>query len=210
MKLSQIKNVYCVGRNYRLHAAELGNDVPEEPMFFLKPGHALLPMDGGTLELPANRGEIHYEAELVLHISRPYEPGIKADEMIDSIALGLDLTLRDVQSTLKRKGHPWLAAKGFKASAPIGAFRPYPGMDSLQVTPFHLLKNGVTVQSGQASEMIFDIQQIIDYCGNHYGLDADDLIYTGTPAGVGALADGDRLELFWDNEPSGSLRIEMK
>ncbi|WP_042122268.1 fumarylacetoacetate hydrolase family protein [Paenibacillus senegalensis] len=208
--MNQIKNVYCVGRNYRQHAAELGNDVPEEPMFFLKPGHALLPMDGRTLELPANRGDIHYEAELVLHIRRPYEPGIRANDMIDSIALGLDLTLREVQTALKRKGHPWLAAKGFKGSAPIGDFKPYPGLDKLRTTLFQLRKNGITVQSGQSSEMIFDIQQIIDYCGKHYGLDADDLIYTGTPAGVGALADGDLLELFWDNALSGTLRIAMK
>lgn len=210
MKLSQARNIFCVGRNYRLHAEELGNDVPEKPMLFLKPSHALLPMDGRTVELPSDRGDIHYEAELVIHIKRRYEPGIHADEMIDSISLGLDLTLRDVQSVLKRKGHPWLAAKGFKASAPIGEFKPYPGMDQLQMTPFRLHKNGITVQRGQSSEMIFNIQQLIDYCGEHYGLDQHDLIYTGTPAGVGALADGDRLELFWNNEPAGSLRIVLR
>lgn len=208
--LEQVKNIYCVGRIYRLHAAELGNDVPEQPMLFMKPGHALLPMDGRQLELPANRGEIHYEAELVIHISRPYESGIRVDELVDKVALGLDLTLRDVQSEIKKQGHPWLPAKGFKGSAPIGPFRPFPGVERMNATSFHLRKNGETVQSGKSSEMIFDFQEIIDYCAAHYGLGPHDLIYTGTPAGVGALADGDHLELFWEEETAGAIRIGLR
>lgn len=99
-----IRNVYCVGRNYKLHAAELGNDVPEEPMIFLKPSHAVVRLEGQTLELPQNKGEVHYEGELVLRVSRAYEPGVKVDDLVDQMALGIDFTLRDVQTGIKKKG----------------------------------------------------------------------------------------------------------
>ncbi|GIP38060.1 fumarylacetoacetate hydrolase [Paenibacillus sp. J31TS4] len=203
-------NIYCIGRNYAQHAAELGNAVPEKPMVFMKPTHALLPMDGGTAVLPAGRGEIHYEAELVLRVGRAYEKGMTVDELVDRFAIGLDLTLRDVQSELKSKGHPWLEAKGFRNSAPLGPFRPYPGTEAFRETAFRLEKNGETVQRGTAAEMIFSPQQLVDYVAAQYGLGEGDLIFTGTPAGVGGLADGDRLELFWGTESAGCLTISMK
>ncbi|MGN7384782.1 fumarylacetoacetate hydrolase family protein [Paenibacillus sp. SAFN-117] len=206
----QIRNVYCVGRNYRLHAAELGNAVPDKPMLFMKPSHALVPMDGRTIGLPSGVGEIHYEAELVIHIGRSYEPGISVDELVDKMALGIDFTLRDVQTALKAKGQPWLPAKGFLQSAPIGPFRTFPGITRAGEGTFHLRKNGQMVQSGQPRDMIFDLQEIVDFCAEHYGIGPGDLIFTGTPEGVGAVADGDRLQLYWNDEPAGDILISVK
>ncbi|WP_405079762.1 fumarylacetoacetate hydrolase family protein [Paenibacillus chitinolyticus] len=204
-----VRNIYCVGRNYKLHAAELGNDVPEEPMIFTKPTHALAAMEGDLLELPQGKGEIHYEGELVLHISKPYSPGMAVDELVDSFGLGIDFTLRDVQSVLKKKGHPWLAAKGFLNSAALSSLRPFPGAAELEKTEFKTVRNGETVQRGNIGEMIFPLQAIVDYVAANYGLGAGDLIYTGTPAGVGACADGDVFELLWGGETFGRCTVKL-
>lgn len=206
---SNVRNIYCVGRNYGLHAAELGNDVPTQPMFFMKPTHSLVTMDKGRIQLPAGQGEIHYEAELVVRVARPYEKGMTVNEMLDGFALGIDFTLRDVQSMLKKKGHPWLAAKGFIGSARITAFQPFQGLDEVQNTPFSLRINGNEVQRGMLRDTIFSLQEIIDFCGTHYGLDDGDILYTGTPAGVGAVRDGDRLELCWNGQPIGAGTIQI-
>ncbi|MDO7906031.1 fumarylacetoacetate hydrolase family protein [Paenibacillus sp. JX-17] len=202
-----IQNVYCVGRNYRLHAAELGNAVPDEPMIFLKPSHAVAALDGRELPLPADRGEVHFEGELVLSVGRTYEPGMKVDELIDGFALGIDFTLRDVQSVLKQKGHPWTAAKGFKNSAPVSAFQPFPGTAELEKYEFTLAKNGEELQRGNIRDMIFSLQEIVDYVAEHYGLGEGDIIFTGTPAGVGPAVKGDTFELAWKDEKLGSCRI---
>jgi fumarylpyruvate hydrolase len=207
--MNSIRNIYCVGRNYVLHAAELGNAVPESPMIFSKPTHALVPMDGGTVTLPGNRGEVHYEAELVLHVGRSYEKGIRVDELVDQMTLGIDFTLRDVQSELKKKGYPWLPAKGFLNSAPIGAFRPFPGEAAAQQTDFTLLINGKAAQRGNTKDMIFGLQVLVDFIAEHYGLSHGDMIYTGTPAGVAAVADGDVMELFWGEESVGSCTVKL-
>ncbi|MCL6456750.1 MAG: fumarylacetoacetate hydrolase family protein [Gorillibacterium sp.] len=205
----EIKNVYCVGRNYRLHAEELGNAVPDHPMLFMKPSHAVVAAEGETITLPGTSGEVHYEVEVVLHIGRSYEPGISVNELVDSMALGIDLTLRSVQDGLKAKGHPWLAAKGFLNSAPIGEFRPFPGVEETAAVPFSLNINGSQVQQGRMVDMIFSPQTIVDFVAEHYGLGAGDLIFTGTPAGVGPVHDGDQFELFWGNETCGSLSVSL-
>ncbi|OPA81106.1 fumarylacetoacetate hydrolase [Paenibacillus selenitireducens] len=192
---SKIRNVYCVGRNYRLHAAEMGNEVPKEPMIFLKPTHAVVAMNGGGIALPHDQGEVHYEAELVIRVGRDYTPGIHVDELIDVMSLGLDFTLRDVQSVCKQKGQPWTPAKGFKNSAPMTPYVAFPGAAALAEQDFSLRKNDVEVQRGNVTEMIFDLQTIVDYIAEHYGLGEGDLIFTGTPAGVGRVEQGDRFEL---------------
>ncbi|MBM7568406.1 fumarylacetoacetate hydrolase family protein [Paenibacillus sacheonensis] len=192
--MEEIRNIYCVGRNYALHAKELGNDVPEEPMIFSKPTHALHPASG-KLALPGSIGEIHYELEIVARIGKTYKAGMTVDELVDGIALGIDLTARDVQSQLKEKRHPWLLAKGFVGSAVLGPFQPFGGEAAFGEIVFSLLKNDETVQSGSPRDMIFSLQQLIDFIGTRMGLGAGDIIYTGTPAGVGPLADGDALEL---------------
>lgn len=207
--LNTIRNVYCVGRNYALHAAELGNAVPESPMIFMKPSHAIVEMKGQGIQLPVGKGEVHYEAELVLHIGKAYEKGIQVDDLVDCFAFGIDFTLRDVQNDLKKKGYPWLAAKGFLQSAPLGPFFSFTGEQSLKNQDFSLFINEIEVQRGNISAMIFDLQAIVDFCGENYGLGVGDVIYTGTPAGVGSVVNGDILRLQWGEEPAGICRIEL-
>lgn len=207
--MESIRNIYCVGRNYGLHAAELGNDIPEEPMIFMKPTHALAPIEGQTIMLPGDRGEVHYEAELVVHIGRDYEAGVSIDSLIDSMALGIDFTLRDVQSVIKKKGQPWMPAKGFLNSAALSAFRPFSGFEEVRQTEFSLRINGVEAQRGNINDMIFNLQVIVDYIAKHYGLGKGDIIYTGTPAGVGAVRSGDRFELLWGLEAMGEFTIGL-
>jgi len=203
--LTDIRNLYCVGRNYRLHAAELGNEVPTSPMIFTKPTHAAVGMDGGDLRLPQGSGSIHYEAELVFLIGRPYEPGIRFDELVAAFTVGLDLTLRDVQDKVKEKGHPWLPAKGFRNSAAFGRWLANPGGAELAERDFALLLNETEVQRGNVKDMVFDPQRLVDYVGGQYGLGRGDVLFTGTPAGVGALSDGDTLDVRWHEASLGKL-----
>ncbi|KPC77250.1 fumarylacetoacetate hydrolase [Thermoactinomyces vulgaris] len=205
--MDTIRNIYCVGRNYRLHAAELGNAVPSSLMVFSKPTHALALADGRSIRLPVGQGRVHYEAELIIRIGKPYQKGLSVDELIDAFALGIDFTLRDLQEDLKRKGHPWLQAKGFPNSALVTKFYPFPGVETCADTDFVLVKNGVEVQRGNIQDMVFDLQTIIDFCGNHLGLGAGDIIYTGTPAGVGEVHAGDRLQLLWGEDVLGECVI---
>ncbi|GGA44739.1 fumarylacetoacetate hydrolase family protein [Paenibacillus physcomitrellae] len=205
-----VQNVYCVGRNYKLHAEELGNEVPTEPMIFLKPSHAVVKADGRELPFPADQGEIHYETELVIRIGRPYEKGMAVQDLVDVAALGIDFTLRDVQSILKKKGQPWTAAKGFLHSAPITSYFAFPDKEELESKDFTLLLNGKEAQRGNVKNMIFSLQVIVDYIAEHYGLGEGDLIFTGTPEGVGPVAKGDKLELAWDGQVLGSCIIGSK
>lgn len=204
----QVRNVYCIGRNYRLHAAELGNAVPGQPMVFMKPSHAVVTMEADTtLPLPLDRGAVHHEVELVLRIGHWVEPGMTAAEAVDAFALGIDFTLRDVQDILKQKGHPWLAAKGMLNSAPVTRFLPFPGTKTLERTIFALHNNGQLVQEGRAEEMLFSLDMLIEYTARHYGLGEGDLLFTGTPAGVGGAQAGDRLAVSWDGKQLGSCVI---
>ncbi|MFS0723232.1 fumarylacetoacetate hydrolase family protein [Paenibacillus sp. 1P07SE] len=204
-----INNIYCVGRNYGRHAAELGNHVPDSPMIFMKPTHAITSLQDTLLRLPSALGDVHYETELVVRVGKPYTRGALAEHLISDFALGLDLTLRDVQSELKEKQHPWLKAKGFLHSAPITGLRPADRMEVLVETPFSLLINGEERQRGSLSEAIFGLQILVDHIGGHYGLGEGDLIFTGTPEGVGKLRDGDILELLWDGQQEGKCRVSM-
>ncbi len=203
----KINNIYCVGRNYLLHALELGNPVPKSPLIFTKPSHAAVLMNGQQLVLPQEKGEVHYELEVVIKVSAAYVPGMQADDCIDAITLGLDLTLRDVQSELKAKGLPWLAAKGFKQSATLGEWLPYPGEEILKDKPFALFRNGSEVQRGLTREMLFSLSELVEHIGTLYGLAEGDLIYTGTPAGAGALQAGDKLEMYMEESCLGSCTI---
>lgn len=202
-----IRNIYCIGRNYRLHALELGNEVPEEPLVFTKPSHAITKMDGRDIVLPSGLGEIHFELEIVLRIGESYRSGAADSESIDAMTLGLDLTLRDVQSKLKAKGQPWLASKGFKGSAPIGEWIAYPGEAKLAEGYFKLMRNGESAQMGCSKDMLFSVSELLRHIEGSYGLGAGDLIFTGTPAGVAALQGGDVLETYWDRDKLGGCRI---
>lgn len=206
-----IQNVYCVGRNYRLHAEELGNAVPSEPMIFMKPSHAIVSMDesGNALYLPEGRGEIHYETELVLRIARRYETGMSVQDLVDVMAFGIDFTLRDVQNELKKKGHPWTAAKGFLNSAPMTPYIAFPGAAETAEEDFILRKNGEIVQRGNIKHMIFSLQNIVDFIAEHYGLDEGDHIFTGTPEGVGPVGAGDKLEIAYGSRELGNCVIQF-
>ena len=206
---NEIRNIYCIGRNYRLHALELGNEVPDEPLVFMKPSHAVVPMSGNVIEVPSHTGEVHFELEIVLRIGQAYRSDMDTELCIDAMALGLDLTLRDVQSKLKAKGQPWLPAKGFMGSAPLGKWFPYPGAAQLAKAEFVLMRNGKVAQHGRASDMLFSVSELIKYVGENYGLDAGDILYTGTPAGVAALSDGDQLEAIWDGITAGSCTVSL-
>ncbi|WP_036745522.1 fumarylacetoacetate hydrolase family protein [Paenibacillus sp. UNC451MF] len=207
--MESIRNIYCVGRNYGLHAAELGNEVPDEPMIFTKPTHALASIQGQPIALPGDRGEVHFETELVLHIGADYKPGVTVDQLVDKMALGIDFTLRDVQSVIKKKGQPWLPAKGFLNSAAVTQFHSFPGFDEIKKTEFSLRRNGVEAQRGNINDMIFNLQVIVDYIAKHYGLGIGDIIYTGTPAGVAAVSSGERMELLWGEELFGEFTIQL-
>lgn len=208
--MKTIKNIYCVGRNYTLHAKELKNEVPTSPFLFSKPTHSLVEANGGEITLPNNRGSVHFETELVIRIGKRYEKGINVDELIDSMAIGLDLTLRDVQDELKKKSYPWLLAKGFPNSAVLSKFIAFPGVEECKKSNFSLIKNGKTVQSGNITNLLFDLQMIIDFSALHFGLDAGDIIFTGTPEGVGPLSDGDSLSLIWKEEVLGECTINLQ
>ncbi|MFD0590051.1 fumarylacetoacetate hydrolase family protein [Paenibacillus sp. GCM10027627] len=207
---TDIKNIYCIGRNYRLHALELGNEIPEEPLVFTKPTHSVAGMNGEEITLPAHVGEVHFELEIVLRIGESYVPGAADVDCIDAMTLGLDFTLRDVQSKLKAKGHPWISAKGFKNSAPLGSWIPYPGEAALADVEFKLLRNGETAQTGRSNDMIFGVSELLRYIESSYGLGPGDIIYTGTPAGVAAVKDEDKLEAYWGAERLGACSIQLR
>ncbi|MCO7175109.1 fumarylacetoacetate hydrolase family protein [Sporolactobacillus kofuensis] len=204
-----IQNIFCVGRNYAMHAKELNNAVPTSPLFFSKPTHSIVEATGQSVTLPGNQGAIHFEAEWVVHIGRAYSPGAKADDLIDAMALGVDFTLRDTQTILKQKGYPWLAAKGFLNSALLTPFMEFPGLKACSKTDFTLHINGREVQRGNISDMIFNPQSLLDYCGQHYGLGEGDLLFTGTPAGVGKVTSDDRLTLIWGSTVVGEATVRL-
>lgn len=209
MNMNEIRNIYCVGRNYRLHAAELGNKVPDAPFLFLKPTHALIRASGQEIVLPGDHGDVHHEVEFVIHISRPYKNGMQVDDVVDQMALGIDMTLRDVQNEVKKAGKPWLIAKGFPNAAVITDFRPFPGVDMCTQTDFALTMNGEVVQRGNIRDMVFGLHEIIAFVTDRFGLGTGDVIFTGTPAGVGPLSDGDRLELIWGKEILGACTVRL-
>lgn len=203
-----VKNIYCVGRNYREHAKELGNKVGTEPMLFSKPTHAFVYGETAVLELPEDE-LIHYEAELVVTVKKEWEPGIPLGELLENVAVGIDFTLRDKQEALKEKRHPWLLAKGFPNSAAVGPFIPFQE-DAWEDITFSLQQNGVEKQAGSPKEMIFSLRELVDFTGKHIGLGAGDLLFTGTPAGVGPAADGDELKLTMNQQHAGTFHLQIR
>lgn len=209
MSVETIKNIFCVGRNYVKHVEELGNVLPDEPVIFSKPTHSLVKAKD-LIELPADRGEIHYETELVLKITGDYERGIGVDEIVSEMTIGLDLTLRDEQTKLKAKAHPWLLSKGFPQAAVLGEFISFPGYDRCKETSYSLRINGHKVQDGDINKMIFSLDEIITYIGENIGLAKGDLIFTGTPEGVGPLHHNDELEMLWGDKQLGKAKIKLE
>jgi 2-keto-4-pentenoate hydratase/2-oxohepta-3-ene-1,7-dioic acid hydratase in catechol pathway len=189
--------IICIGRNYIDHAKELKNAVPTEPVFFMKPDTALL-RNNDPFYLPDFSNEIHHEIELVIKINKVGKHIAKefANRYYDEIGLGIDFTARDLQSELKKKGLPWEKAKAFDYSAPISST--FFKKDKLELNniDFDLIINEKTVQKGNSKDMIFDIDDIISYISKFITLKIGDLIYTGTPAGVGKVKIGDKLQAY--------------
>ena len=189
--------IFCIGRNYVAHALELGNDVPEEPVIFLKPKSALLP-NGTAFYYPEFTNELHYECELVLRVSKNgrYIAERHATNYFDAITVGIDFTARDIQQDLKSKGLPWEKAKAWDHSAILGEWKPVTEFAGQKSIEFSLNKDGETVQKGDSSLMIHSFQRIIAEVSKYFSINIGDLIFTGTPAGVGEVLPGDVLEGF--------------
>ncbi|HAH38721.1 MAG TPA: 2-hydroxyhepta-2,4-diene-1,7-dioate isomerase [Algoriphagus sp.] len=189
--------IICIGRNYAAHIEELKNETPGNPVVFLKPDTALL-KNGAAFYYPDFSKNIHHEAELVLKINKEgkYIQKKFAHRYYEEIGLGIDFTARDLQDQCKAKGLPWEIAKAFNGSAPIGDFIPVSEIENLQSIDFHLSINGEIKQQGNTSLMLFNFDTIIEYVSQFFTLKKGDLIYTGTPAGVGPVKIGDRLEGF--------------
>ncbi len=189
--------IIAIGRNYAAHIEELKNEKPSNPVVFLKPDTALL-KNGAPFFYPDFSQNIHHEVELVLKISKEGKNIQKqfAHRYYEEIGLGIDFTARDLQDICKSKGLPWEIAKGFNGSAPLGEFKPTAEFEDLQNIDFHLTVNGELKQQGNTSLMLFDFATVIEYVSRFFTLKKGDLIYTGTPAGVGPVQIGDRLEGF--------------
>jgi 2-keto-4-pentenoate hydratase/2-oxohepta-3-ene-1,7-dioic acid hydratase in catechol pathway len=201
--------IICIGRNYAAHIEELKNEKPGQPVVFLKPDTAML-KGGAPFFYPDFSSNIHHEIELVLKISKEgkYIQPQFAHRYFEEIGLGIDFTARDLQDQCKAKGLPWEIAKGFNGSAPIGDFKSVGELGDLKNIDFHLEINGEVKQRGNTSMMLFDFATIISYVSQFFTLKKGDLIYTGTPAGVGPVQVGDQLQGFIGNEKM--LHVEIK
>jgi len=201
--------IICIGRNYGEHAKELNNAIPEKPIIFLKPQTALLP-DNRPFYLPDWSSDMHYETELVLKVCKQgkYIEEKFAHKYFDEVSVGIDFTARDLQAQQKAKGLPWEIAKAFDNSAVIGDIKKISELGKSKGFQFHLLLNGVKVQDGNTHDMIFSFENIIAYASQFFTLQVGDLIYTGTPAGVGPVKIGDRLEGFLEGDKVFDLEVK--
>ncbi len=186
--------IICIGLNYRKHAIEMGWPIPEEPVVFLKPDSALL-KNNKPFFLPGFSDNIHYEVEVVIKISK-LGKGISAKfahRYYDEVTLGIDITARDIQSRQAKNGMPWELSKCFDGAAPIGSFVSVDSIKNMRDLDFRLDINGNNVQKSNTSDMIFSFNEIVEYVSKYFTLKTGDLIFTGTPSGVGQLKKNDNL-----------------
>lgn len=201
--------IICIGRNYTEHIAELQNERPTEPVVFLKPDSAVL-LKQHPFVIPEFSDDIHHEIELIVRINKvgKYIDTKFAHKYYDEISVGIDFTARDLQQKLKDKGLPWEKAKAFDGSAIIGDFLQKNTFNSLENLTFELTNNGKTVQTGNASHMLWKIDELISYVSQYFTLKIGDIIFTGTPAGVAKVNPDDVLEGFL--EGNKLFRIQVK
>ncbi|MFS0825395.1 fumarylacetoacetate hydrolase family protein [Pseudomonas phoenicis] len=200
--------VVCVGRNYAEHAKELNNPIPSEPLLFIKPGSCVVPAEGG-FKIPEGRGSVHYEAEIAVLLGKPLSAGASPEQVLDAIsgfAPALDLTLRDLQGTLKDKGLPWELAKCFDGACVLPPFVSPGTFADVNDIPIRLTINGEVRQDGNSAMMLNPIVAIVQHMAAQFYLQAGDVILTGTPAGVGPFESGDELVL----ELPGVSRFETR
>ncbi|MFQ5451739.1 MAG: fumarylacetoacetate hydrolase family protein [Nitrospinaceae bacterium] len=188
--------IFCVGKNYREHIRELNDGVPDQPVIFMKPASCLVG-EGELIRLPRHGSCLHHEVEIAVLIGKKGEniAENQAGSLIAGVTLGLDLTLRDVQSDLKKRGLPWELSKAFDQSAPIGTILPASSPSILQNLSFQCLVNGQIRQRGNTNDMIYPIPHIIHFLSGIWELQPGDLIFTGTPSGVGPLRSGDQITI---------------
>ncbi len=191
----EVRKIFCIGRNYAEHAKEMKAAVPEAPIFFLKPTTAIIG-NGGTIQKPAISNDLHHEVEMTVLIGRGGAQ-IRKDDALSHVAgygIGLDMTLRDIQSEAKKKGLPWTLAKGFDTSAPLSAFVPAGQVQDPHNLGVRLDVNGLTRQSSNTKNFIFKVEELIAYISQFFTFERGDVIYTGTPDGVARTSSGDQLE----------------
>jgi len=201
-------SIFCIGRNYVAHAHELGNEVPTSPVIFMKPSTAVL-AEGKNFTIPSFTNDLHYEGELVLRVSKEGK-NLKAPNVLDycdAITVGIDFTARDLQSKLKEKGLPWEKAKAFDDAAILGKWTPL--TNAIVESPIHfsLHKNGAIVQDGDSSLMIFPLATILENLTEYFTIYPGDLIYTGTPVGVGPTNKGDVFEGYFEANQVFSVKV---
>jgi 2-keto-4-pentenoate hydratase/2-oxohepta-3-ene-1,7-dioic acid hydratase in catechol pathway len=201
--------IFCVGRNYEAHAEELGNEIPDEPVIFMKPKSALL-QPHAPFYYPEFTNELHYECELVLRISKngKYIQEKFASKYYDAVTTGIDFTARDIQNELKAKGLPWEKAKAWDNSAVIGKWVTFAEVKNKKDINFGLYKNKGLAQQGNSVNMIHTFDSIVSYISNFFSVNIGDVIFTGTPAGVGEAVVGDELEGFL--EDVSMFKLEVK
>ncbi len=200
--------IICVGRNYKKHAEELGNQVPNEPVIFMKPDSAIL-RQRDAFYIPDFSNDVHYEAEIVVKLNRLGKriQSKFASKYYAEFTLGIDFTARDVQSNLKAKGLPWEKAKGFDNSAVCGDWLQVSEYDINNLS-FELYKNGECVQQGNTSDMLFSVDSLIEHCSQYFTLKIGDQIFTGTPEGVGPVTSGDLLEGYIEGHKVLNVKVK--
>lgn len=201
--------IFCIGRNYAEHAKELGNEIPDEPVIFMKPKSAVL-QPNIPFYYPEFTNELHYECELVVKISKngKYITENTARNYYNAITLGIDFTARDIQNELKKKGLPWEKAKAWDNSAVLGTWLSLKPEENCNDINFYMNKNGETVQKGNSNQMIHNVDKIIAHISKYFSLNIGDLIFTGTPAGVGECVVGDELEGFYEGQSLFKLMVQ--
>lgn len=204
----QAGKIVCLGRNYLEHIRELGNQVPDRAVIFCKPASSLL-ADGGTIEIPAYSNDCHHELELALLIGKAGKNIAAQDALqhISGYAVAIDLTLRDLQDELKKKGLPWEIAKGFDTACPLSDFVPAAQVSNPNDLKLTLQVNGELRQQGTTAQMMRSVEQIVAEVSTFFRLEPGDIILTGTPAGVSRIQSGD--QLYAEIEQVGSLRVTV-
>lgn len=202
-------SIFCLGKNYALHALEMGGTPPTEPVIFIKPFTSLNLTN--KISVPDISNDMHYEVELVCRISENINnvPEHMALQYIDAYAIGIDFTLRDIQAKAKAQGNPWAVAKGFIGSAPVGNFVSSRLIDEPNNLTIQLKKNNQLMQTGYTKDMIFKLPFIVSYLSKIFSLQKGDLIFTGTPEGVGPARLGDKFECCILGFENSALEVEV-
>lgn len=201
--------IVCIGRNYANHAKELDNPIPKEPLFFIKPDSAVL-RNNDDFYLPDFSNDVHYEVEIYVKVHKKGKNIQEkfAPKYYNEIGIGIDITARDIQSICKEKGLPWEKAKGFDGSAPMSKTLPLSDFDDVNAINFELHINGKVVQKGFTGDMLFNVNQIIAEASRYFMFKIGDVVFTGTPEGVGKLNAGDHLEAYIEGKKMMDFRVK--